>query len=209
MGFGEPASSISHMAGGGLSVVAAIFLLLAAEGPLAITSAAIFGASLIAAYTLSAVYHAFPKSSPAKKWLRRMDHVAIFLLIAGTYTPVVLVGLGGAWGWSLFGVVWGLATLGIVLKLTVGAGPKWIQPVLYITLGWMVVIAAPAMLERVATPALLWLLAGGVIYSVGAIIYATHKQGKLWGLDGHDLWHFFVIGGSVCHVVAVLQILAA
>lgn len=204
MGFGEPASSISHMAGAGLSIVVFPLLILAADGPLAITSAAVFGVSLIAAYSLSAIYHAFPKEHVAKKWLRRMDHVAIFLLIAGTYTPVVLVGLGGTWGWSLFGVVWGLAILGIVLKLTVGAGPKWIQPVLYITLGWMVVVAAPAMLEAVPTGGLLWLLAGGIIYSVGAIIYATHKDGKLWGLDGHDLWHFFVIGGSACHVTAVL-----
>lgn len=205
MGMGEPASSISHMVGGGLSIVALVAMVLVADGALAITSAAVFGVTLLAAYSLSAIYHAFPKAHAAKKWLRRMDHVAIFLLIAGTYTPVVLVGLGGAWGWSLFGVVWGLAILGIVLKLTVGAGPKWIQPVLYITLGWMVVVAAPAMLDRIPTGGLLWLLAGGIVYSVGAIIYATHKEGKLWGLDGHDLWHFFVLGGSICHVVAVMR----
>jgi len=203
MGLGEPASSISHMVGGGLSIIGLVFLVIWADGALAVTSAAVFGVSLIAAYTLSSTYHAFPKQHAAKPWLRRLDHVAIFLLIAGTYTPVVLVGLGGAWGWSLVGVVWGLSVIGIVLKLTLGVGPKWIQPVLYIGLGWLVVIAAPEMIDRIPVRGLLWLLVGGIVYSVGAIIYATHKQGRVWGMDGHDLWHFLVLAGSIAHFVAV------
>lgn len=203
MGLGDPFSSISHMVGGALGIVGLVLLVVWADGPMEIVSAAVYGTSLVALYTLSAIYHAFPHRNQARPWLRRMDHVGIYFLIAGTYTPVVLVTLGGGWGWSLFGVVWGLAILGMVLKLTLPMAPRWITTVSYVGLGWLALVAIPVMWDALPPAGLGWLLAGGITYTAGALVYYLNKQNRVWGLDGHDLWHLFVLGGSAAHWVLV------
>lgn len=203
MGLGEPFSSISHMVAGALAIAGLVLLVVWADGALAIVSAAVYGVAMVALFTLSAVYHAFPQRSRAKPWLQRMDHVGIYLLIAGTYTPVTLITLGGGWGWSLFGVVWGLAILGITIKLTLTMAPRWVTVAAYIGLGWLAVIAMPVLWGALPGAGLAWLLAGGLLYTAGATIYLLNRERTVWGLNGHDVWHLFVMAGAAAHWVMV------
>lgn len=163
-----------------------------------VTSTAIFGTTLVLLYTASTLYHSF-RGERIKRLLRKFDHAAIFLLIAGTYTPFVLVSLRGPWGWSLFGVIWGLAIAGVTVKCWFTGRFEVLSTLLYIAMGWLVVIALRPMLHAV-TPAGLWLLlAGGLSYTVGTAFYAWSRLPY-----HHAVWHLFVLGGSVCHFFAVL-----
>ncbi|WP_028485782.1 PAQR family membrane homeostasis protein TrhA [Thiomicrorhabdus chilensis] len=197
----EMANSLSH----GLGVLAAIV-----GTPLLIIHAAdvenigylvgvsIFCATLILLYLSSTLYHAMPPGR-AKRIFQAIDHSLIFLLIAGTYTPFTLGLLNGAWGWTLFGIIWGLALIGIVLKLFDGATRPIFYNALYLLMGWMIVIAIQPLMENVATTGLLWLLAGGLCYSFGILFYLTDSRLPY----GHLIWHLFVLGGSFSHYFAV------
>jgi hemolysin III len=198
----EIANSISH----GIGLVAAIV-----GTPPLITHAArngdgqfivgtsVFCASIIFLYLASTLYHALPIGK-AKRVSRVVEHSAIFLLIAGTYTPFTLGVLRGAWGWTLFGVVWSLAAVGVALKAFYKASHPIVFTGLYLLMGWVVVIAVEPLLARVPTAGLFWLLAGGLSYTVGVAFFATDS-----GLQyGHLTWHLFVIAGTVCHYFAVL-----
>lgn len=198
----EIASSVTHGIGLAASIIVLPFLITVAarDGDAwRITSATIFGSSLILLYGASTLYHALPRSR-AKRVFRILDHSAIYLLIAGTYTPFLLGPLRGAWGWSLFVVIWLLAIGGVVMKSTLGIRWARLSTVVYLLMGWLGVVAAKPLLDRVSPPGLLWLLAGGLAYTIGVIFYA-------WGRlrYGHAIWHLFVATGSVCHVVAVLR----
>ena len=198
----EIASSVTHGIGLAASIIVLPFLITVAarDGDAwRITSAAIFGSSLILLYGASTLYHALPRSR-AKRVFRILDHSAIYLLIAGTYTPFLLGPLRGGWGWSLFVVIWLLAIGGVVMKSTLGIRWARLSTVVYLLMGWLGVIAVKPLLDRVSPPGLLWLLAGGLAYTFGVIFYA-------WGRlrYGHAIWHLFVATGSVCHVVAVLR----
>ncbi|MDG6773875.1 hemolysin III family protein [Thiomicrorhabdus sp. ZW0627] len=197
----EMANSISH----GLGVIASIlgtpFLIIHAANTGNtgyLVGVSIFSATLIMLYLSSTLYHAMP-AGKAKRILRAIDHSLIFLLIAGTYTPFTLGVLSGAWGWSLFGVVWGLAVIGIILKLFDGATRPIFYNTLYLLMGWVIVVAIHPLLNSLPLAGLLWLLAGGLLYTIGIIFYAT--DGKL--PFGHLIWHLFVLGGSVSHYFAV------
>ncbi len=169
----------------------------------------IYGSSLVALYSASALYHLLPVSEAAVARLRRMDHTMIFVLIAGTYTPVCLLALSGGWRWGLLGAVWSLAACGILLKLLWMSAPRWLSVALYLGLGWMALIAAPAILEALPAGAVAWIAAGGLVYSAGAIIYALKRPNLVPGVFGfHELWHVFVIAGSVCHFWAVFRYVA-
>jgi hemolysin III len=157
----------------------------------------IFGASLVILYTASTVYHA--ASRP--KWKIRLnvfDHAAIYVLIAGTYTPYMLVTLNGPWGWSLFGVIWGLAITGIVLKLFFTGRFDKISTLAYVLMGWLVVVGIYPLVMNLEVWGLIWLLAGGIFYTVGAVIYLWHKLPY-----NHAIFHVFVLLGSICHFVSV------
>ncbi len=198
----EIASSVTHGIGLAASIIVLpILITVAARDGDAwrITSATIFGSSLILLYGASTLYHALPRSR-AKRVFRILDHSAIYLLIAGTYTPFLLGPLRGAWGWSLFIVIWLLAIGGVVMKSTLGIRWARLSTVVYLLMGWLGVIAVKPLLDRVSPLGLLWLLAGGLAYTIGVIFYA-------WGRlrYGHAIWHLFVGTGSVCHVVAVLR----
>jgi hemolysin III len=198
----EIANSVTHGVGLLATLAAAPFLLERAirSGEVSgIVGASVFAGSLALLYLASTLYHAFPRST-AKRVLRILDHGAVFLLIAATYTPFVLGVLRGAWGWTLFGVVWGLATLGIVSTATAGIRYPRLSTGLYLGMGWLVVIAIRPLWERLPLPGLLWLLAGGIAYSAGVGFYAA-KQMRY----GHFLWHLFVLAGSACHFVAVFS----
>jgi hemolysin III len=199
----ELANSITHAAGFALSMAGFVMLIyLAATRGTArhIVSCAIYGATLISVYAASTLYHAIP-SARAKRVLRILDHSAIYLLIAGTYTPFLLINLRGAWGWSLFGVIWGLAAAGIVLKVWFVEHFAILSTVIYIAMGWLAVIAAKPLLAAIPRNGIAWLLAGGVMYTAGVVFYASKRI-----RFGHVIWHVFVMAGSACHYVAVLLV---
>ncbi len=206
----EPFCGLSHGLGAALSVAALVALLILADGKLWQTvSFAVFGVSLIVLYTASTLYHSLwvkPKQILA---LMRFDHVAIFLLIAGTYAPVCLVGLRGAWGWSLFGVEYGLALIGIVCSLVWKGFPDWVRIAIYVVMGWLIMIAIVPAARVLGPVGIAWLFAGGAAYSVGTVVFATDKP-HLWPgkFSAHDLWHIFVLAGSACHFVLMAVVLA-
>lgn len=163
-----------------------------------IVGCAIYGSTLICLYLASTLYHGIP-SPQLKHPLKVFDHSAIYLLIAGTYTPFLLVNLRGGWGWSLLGIVWGCAMAGIVFKLWFVDHFKVLSTALYLVMGWLVVVATKPLLAHVSAVGLGWLVAGGVMYTVGVVFFASRKIRY-----GHAVWHGFVIAGSVCHYLAVL-----
>lgn len=197
----EIANSATHGLGILLSIAGlAVLVTLAAlrSDAWAVVGAAIFGASLILLYSTSTLYHSF-RNEALKRFLRKCDHAAIFILIAGSYTPFMLVNLRGPWGWSLFGVVWGLALAGVALKFWFTGRFKLLSTLLYIGMGWLIVIALKPMLASV-TPAGMWLLlAGGLCYTGGAAFYMMKKLPY-----HHAIWHGFVMAGSICHYFAIM-----
>lgn len=198
----EWANTISHGAGLIIAVVGAPFMILhaLAQGRVGfVIGSAVFSATMIFLYLSSALYHGLPQGK-AKRIFRSIEHSAIFLLIAGTYTPFTLGVLSGPWGWSIFGVVWGLAIIGVTLKIIFQAKHAMLFTSLYLLMGWVIVVAIDPMLAQVPIAGLLWLLAGGLFYSVGVIFFATDSQLKY----GHFIWHLFVIAGTGCHYFSVL-----
>jgi hemolysin III len=201
----ELANSITHGFGLMASAAAAPVLIVTAahaHDPWRVIAASVFATTLLLLYAASTLYHALPGHvlRRPKEVFRRLDHAAIYLLIAGTYTPFVLVSMRGAWGWSLFGVVWGLAAAGVTLKSVFGAGRLAVlSTAVYVGMGWLVVVAIRPLLAHVAPGAVLWLFAGGLAYTTGVIFFALDRHRYM-----HAIWHLFVLGGSACHAWAVL-----
>jgi hemolysin III len=197
----ESANSVTHGAGLLMSLLGLVVLVeIAAKrgDPWQIVGFIVFGTTLVMLYAASMLYHALC-ASRARRLFRILDHAAIYLLIAGTYTPFMLGALRGTWGWVLLGAVWGLAGIGITLKATGGLRfPRWSTAV-YILMGWMVLVMLRPLLAHVATAGILWLLAGGLLYTAGVIFFAWTQLRY-----GHMVWHLFVLGGSICHFFAVL-----
>jgi hemolysin III len=183
---------------------------LAARAGVAWAPFAVFGASMALLYLASAAYHAVRVPPAALRRWRQLDHSAIFVFIAGTYTPVVWLGLSGAWRTGVLGAVWGLAGLGVGLKLWTMGLPRLVSTLLYLGMGWLAVLIWPQ-LSRALPPAVLgWLLAGGLLYTAGAIVYATKRLDPWPGVFGfHEVWHLFVLAGSSAHAVAMLKLLEA
>jgi hemolysin III len=199
-------SGILHAIGAGLAIAALTLLAVFAEGGKAVTASVIFGSGLVLLYLASASYHLLPHHLlRAKGVLQKLDHSMIYVLIAATYTPVCLLGLGGAWGWSIFGVSWGLAILGILSKtLPSWQPPHWLGTLHYLVMGWLIIIAWPA-LHTLSAPALWWLTLGGVIYTSGVTFYALDRKVKIPAFGLHEVFHLFVMAGSFCHFWLVLR----
>lgn len=196
------ACSISHGLGLIASLAALPVLMAGAierNDPWQVVGGAIFGAMLVLLYAASTIYHALPSPSKHKSLWRVLDHSAIYLLIAGTYTPFTLGALRGPWGWALLIAIWALAVGGIVFKVTLGFKYPRISAAFYLVMGWLVLIAIEPLTTHVPAQGVLWLLAGGVSYSLGVIFFAWHRLRY-----AHLIWHLFVITGSVCHFFAVL-----
>lgn len=196
----EVASAITHGLGVLLSVGAgAVLITLAAltGDPWTITGASVFVGTLLLVYTSSTLYHAIPYET-AKARLKTLDHCAIFGLIAGTYTPFLIGALRGNWGWWLFGTIWTLAVVGIVFKLFFTGRFKKTSTLVYVLMGWLVVVAIGPMREALPTATLAWLVAGGLAYTAGTVFYLARFR------FAHAVWHGFVLAGSVCHYAAVL-----
>jgi hemolysin III len=210
--FREPVNGFTHLAGGLIASVGLIVLLATAARAGRtdqLVAFGIFGFSLIALYTASALYHLLPLSPAGVARLRRVDHISIFLLIAGTYTPFCLLALDGSWRVGLLGLIWGLALCGILLKLLWMEAPRWLSVALYLGMGWVAVIAAPALFRAVPAGGMAWVLVGAVVYSAGALVYGLKRPNPVPGVFGfHELWHLFVMAGSACHFWAVLGYIA-
>jgi hemolysin III len=208
----EPVNGLTHLAAGLLAFVGLVVLLATAASAGRIdqlVAFGIFGVSLISLYAASALYHLLPLSPAGVARLRRLDHMTIFVLIAGTYTPFCLLALDGAWRWGLLGLIWGLAMGGVLLKLLWMDAPRWLSVVLYLGMGWVAVIAAPALFRAVPAEGMAWVLAGGLTYSAGALVYGLKRPNPLPGVFGfHEVWHLFVVAGSACHFWAVLRYIA-
>ncbi|CAH2928105.1 MAG: FIG01964566: Predicted membrane protein, hemolysin III homolog [uncultured Paraburkholderia sp.] len=207
MHVGERLNSITHLVGAVLSVagLATLVTMGAVEGDAyKVVSFSVYGAMLFVLYAISTLYHSV-RDPRVKAVLQKCDHSAIYLLIAGSYTPftlvtlVTLVTLRGPWGWSLFGVSWGLAALGIVQELTLGRRTRSVSMVLYVLMGWLALVAVRPLLEALPAAGTAWLVAGGVIYSAGIYFFINDERIR----HGHGIWHLFVLAGSLCQFVSV------
>ena len=198
----EIANAISHGLGALLAIAALPILVHAAAlrgGAADVVAASVFAGTAILLYLVSTVYHALPPGR-AKAWLNRMDHAAIYLFIAGSYMPFLFGALRGAWGWSLFGVLWAAAAIGVTAKLFNRLRhPLWSTGP-YLAMGWVAVVAAVPLLQQLSTAGLVWLVAGGLSYTAGAVVFIFDERLPY----GHFVWHLFVLGGSVCHFFAAL-----
>lgn len=196
----EWANSLTHGMGLVLSLIGLLMLTLP---PLQdgdywrLLNFGIYGMSLVLLYGVSTLYHAM-KHPGIKKVLRTIDHCAIYLLIAGSYTPFTMLLLKGIWGWALFGIIWGMTCLGIFFKIFFTDRFKILSTIIYLLMGWLVVVAAEPLIDRLHTAGLYWLLAGGLCYTLGVIFFALD-----WRPFFHAIWHLFVLGGSVCHYCAI------
>lgn len=201
----EIANSITHGTGVGLSVAALVILLVLAArrgDAWKIVSLSVYGATLITLYLASTLYHAIPKPG-WKRFFRVLDHCSIFLLIAGTYTPVTIGVMRGPWGWTLFGVIWALAVIGINLKIFALDRRKKLSVAIYLLMGWMILIAIKPLLNSLEPTSLRWLFIGGACYTLGIVFFVL----KMLPYH-HSVWHLFVLAGSVCHFFAMLSLVA-
>jgi hemolysin III len=198
---------LAHTLTAGLGIVACAIAIpwlawAAAGDALRLAGAMVFGTTALAMFTTSVIYH-WEREPARKQRLRKLDHSAIYLLIAGTYTPFTLVAMQGAWGWSLFGVVWTLAVLGVVAKTTVGFRYPRLSTFLYLGMGWLIVVAIKPLREALSASQIGWIAAGGLFYTVGVAFYVWKSKRYT-----HAVWHLFVLGGVACHFAAVLSLVS-
>ena len=201
----EIANSVSHGVGLLAAVAAAPVLVFSAVhsgGAARIVGASVFAVTMVLLYLTSTLYHALPRNR-AKRAFQVLDHAAIFLMIAGTYTPFTLGVLRGTWGWTLFGLVWGLALAGVVLTAVGGARYPKIRVGLYLAMGWLILVAVKPLWLRMPSWGLFWLFAGGIAYTAGVAFYAAKRV-----CYSHFVWHLFVVAGTACHFIAVLRFAA-
>lgn len=203
----EPGSAITHFIAMMMAVFATVPLLVKAgiqSGWENFLAMAIFMGSMILLYGASATYHSVDLTGRSLRVFRKLDHMMIFVLIAGSYTPVCLIVLGGKLGYTMLALVWGIAAVGMLIKACWITCPKWFSSVIYIAMGWVCVLVFGPLLKTLSAPAFLWLLAGGIIYTVGGVIYALklpifNAKHKFFG--SHEVFHLFVMGGSICHFI--------
>ncbi|MCG8567436.1 MAG: hemolysin III family protein [Desulfobacterales bacterium] len=201
--FREPVNALSHMAGSLASLIGLTVMVVSAAlgGDIwQVVSFSIFGSCLVLMYTSSFLYHGLWLSPRCLLVFRRIDHMMIFLAIAGTYTPICLLPLRGPWGWSLFGTVWAMAFLGIILKLFFMNTPRWVSTSIYLIMGWSCIVAIYPLVRNLSGTGLFWLVLGGGFYSMGAVIYALKRPNPFPRILGfHEIWHMFVLLGSSAH----------
>ena len=205
MYIGERFNGYTHLAGAVLALFGAVTLIVVASlkaDPWRIVAFSIYGVSLVLLFTISTLYHSL--RGRAKDVFRKLDHCAIYLLIAGTYTPFTLVTLNGPWGWSLLAVVWALAIFGIVQEVTIARGNRPLSLVIYLLMGWVALVALAPLVEALSWRGLAWLAAGGLVYTGGIVFYLYDERFRHW----HGIWHCFVLGGSAAHYAAIVAFVA-
>lgn len=197
---GERFNAWSHLVGALLALTGAIWLIVMSSldgDPWKIVGVSIYGVTLLLLYTVSTIYHSV--RGRAKRILQKLDHLSIYLLIAGSYTPFCLVTLNGAWGWTLFGIVWGLAIIGMLQEIKPRSEARVLSLVIYAVMGWLVLIAVGPLLRNLGGEGFAWLLAGGIVYTAGIVFFVYDTRYRHW----HGIWHLFVVGGSSLHFVAI------
>ena len=201
----EPVNGLTHFFAAIVALAGLIVLLVLGWQSLSkIISFSIYGISLILLFTASATYHMVKAEPNIIRFLRKLDHAAIFLLIAGTYTPFCVVMFTGFWRWGLLAIIWSLAIIGIVVKMFIMNAPRWLSTGVYIMMGWLCIAAIGEIFRVLPTGALVWLITGGVIYTLGAIVYITKTMNFLPGKFGfHEVWHILVILGALAHFIAI------
>ncbi|MBL8098409.1 MAG: hemolysin III family protein [Anaerolineales bacterium] len=206
--FREPVNSLTHWGGAILALAGLIALLIVGwSTPAKIISLAIYGVSLIFLFSASATYHMVKVKDKALEIFRKVDHAAIYVLIAGTYTPFCVNAFEGFWKWGMLSIIWSLAIIGIVVKIFYIKSPRWLSAGIYVIMGWISVSAAGEMLSALPTWVFAWLLTGGIIYTLGAIVYATKIFNFKPGVFGfHEVWHIFVLLAAAAHFVAVMGV---
>ncbi|ANA33006.1 hypothetical protein R82526_03806 [Ralstonia mannitolilytica] len=198
---GERFNGFSHLAGAILAAAGMAVLVTSSalhHDAWKVVSSVVYGTTLVLLYTISTLYHSL--RGPAKGVLQRLDHCAIYLLIAGSYTPFALVTLRGPWGWTLFGVNWALAAIGIAQELWIGRRPRVLSLVIYVVMGWLVLIAMGPLMAALPAPGLWWVVAGGAFYTAGVGFFLFDEKVKHF----HGIWHLFVLAGSACQFVSIL-----
>lgn len=203
----EPFSGLSHLLGAILAITVGLPYMLAnlpeENFALYLAGYLVFGISMFFMFASSAIYHLLDVKEDTIRALKRIDHMAIYVMIAGSYTPYLLIGLDGAQAWWMFGIVWGIALAGILKKIFWLHAPRWLSTVLYLAMGWICLFIYEPLKQHLSDGAINWLIAGGISYTVGAVIYATKWPNFSRHFDFHDLWHVFVLGGAACHFVSV------
>ncbi len=204
----EPVNSLTHWGGAILALAGLIALLIVGRStPAKIISLTIYGTSLIAMFSASATYHMVGVKEKALEIFRKIDHAAIYLLIAGTYTPFCVNVFTGFWKWGMLGLIWSLAILGITVKIFIVRAPRWLNAGIYVLMGWLSVAAAGQILAALPLWVFAWLIAGGVIYTLGALVYITKIFNFVPGVFGfHEVWHIFVLLAAMAHFVAVMGV---
>jgi len=206
----EPVNGLTHL-GGAIAALIGLIILLAVAwgGELKVVSVLIYGVSLIFLFSASATYHMVNAGPKIIKILRKFDHSAIYLLIAGTYTPICMNAFTGFFRWGLLAIVWSIALVGILVKLFYIDAPRWFSAGVYVIMGWLCIAAAGQMITTLAPLTLVWLLAGGIAYTFGAVVYATKLFNFVPGKFGfHEVWHIFVLVGALAHFMAILGIIS-
>jgi hemolysin III len=206
----EPVSGLTHLGAAVVAAIGCVGLLILGRGNVyKEISLLVYGTSLVLMFCASAAYHLVKAEPRVVLVLRKLDHAAIYLLIAGTYTPICLHYFNGFWRWGLLGIIWGLALLGIVIKFFMINAPRWLTTLIYLIMGWMAILGTREMLASLPVGALLWLLFGGVFFTSGAIIYMLKRPDFYPGIFGfHELWHIFVILGCLSHFIVVAAYIA-
>lgn len=201
MYYGERFNAWTHLLGALLALSGAIWLIAVtarSDDLLNTFSVSVYGVTLVMLYSISTIYHSL--RGRAKRVLRKLDHLSIYLLIAGSYTPFCLISLRGPWGWSLFGIVWTLAAIGMLQEIKLRSEARVLSLVIYAVMGWIVLVAIKPLLASLGLAGFLWLAAGGVFYTVGIIFFAFDQRFRHW----HGIWHLFVIAGSLAHFTAIM-----
>ena len=205
----DPMNGLTHFIGFCFAIVGLKMLIDISINPINVmhvVTFSVFGVGMILLYLASTLYHWLPLSEKGTRFLRKIDHTMIFIYIAATYTPICLVGLKGVWGWSIFGCVWAMALGGIITKFFWLDAPRWLSTGFYLAMGWAAIVGIWPLIEALQVGALLWLLAGGIFYSIGAVIYAVKRPDPWPGFLGfHEIFHLFVMAGSFCHFWAIYE----
>ena len=204
----EPVNSLTHWAGAVLALIGMIALVLIGWGtPAKVISLVIYGASLIFLFSASATYHTVNRKEKVLETFRKVDHAAIFLLIAGTYTPFCVNAFTGFWQWGMLSIIWSLALIGVIAKIFYIDSPRWLNAGIYVVMGWLGILGAGQILSTLPMWVTAWLVAGGVIYTLGAVVYSTRIFNFVPGVFGfHEVWHIFVMLAAAAHFVAVLGV---
>lgn len=208
----DPISALTHFIGAILSIIALVALILKSVNPVdpwKIVSFSIFGTGLFLLFTASTLYHWIPASSRAESILKRLDHSMVFVLIAASYTPICLIPLRGAWGWTIFSIIWGLAIFGILWKLFQLNFPNWLSTAYYLAMGWLIIVAIKPLILHIPKDALIWLFIGGIFYSAGVVFFTLDRQeSPRKGFGFHEVWHLLVLAGSFSHFWVMYKYIA-